>query len=125
MELFPFFAELETLLSAEGPMGDVGRAAIRMFSSRIVDTTVRPLETPLGKDKLLLEAFHGEDVLGEMLVFRLDCLSVAETLSDTAMPGRGLSITRRSSRRAASSASRSRVPSVEPPSTSMYSSSPS
>ena len=49
------------------------------------------IETPLGKDKLLLEAFDGEEVLGNLFVFRLDCLSVAETLSDTSIVGKQVS----------------------------------
>jgi type VI secretion system secreted protein VgrG len=49
------------------------------------------IETPLGKDKLLLEAFDGEEALGNLFVFRLDCLSVAETLSDTSIVGKQVS----------------------------------
>jgi len=49
------------------------------------------IETPLGTDKLLLEAFTGEEALGELFVFRLECLSVAETLSDTAIVGKQVS----------------------------------
>ena len=49
------------------------------------------IETQLGKDKLLLEAFDGEEFLGELFVFRLECLSVAETLSDTAIVGKQVS----------------------------------
>jgi type VI secretion system secreted protein VgrG len=53
----------------------------------------RPLaiETPLGKDKLLLEAFDGEEILGDLFVFRLVCLSVEETLSDSAIVGKQVS----------------------------------
>jgi type VI secretion system secreted protein VgrG len=49
------------------------------------------IETPLGKDQLLLEAVEGEEALGDLFVFRLDCLSVAETLSDTAIVGKQVS----------------------------------
>ena len=49
------------------------------------------IETPLGKDKLLLESFAGEETLGGLFVFRLQCLSVAETLSDTAIVGKQVS----------------------------------
>jgi len=49
------------------------------------------IETPLGKDKLLLEAFDGEEFLGKLFVFRLECLSVEETLSDTAIVGKQVS----------------------------------
>ncbi len=49
------------------------------------------IETPLGKDKLLLEAFTGEEALGALFVFRLECLSVEETLSDTALVGKQVS----------------------------------
>jgi len=53
----------------------------------------RPLaiETPLGKDKLLLEAFDGEEILGDLFVFRLVCLSVEETFSDSAIVGKQVS----------------------------------
>jgi type VI secretion system secreted protein VgrG len=49
------------------------------------------IETPLGKDKLLLESFAGEETLGGLFVFRLQCLSVSETLSDTAIVGKQVS----------------------------------
>jgi type VI secretion system secreted protein VgrG len=49
------------------------------------------IETPLGKDKLLLEAFAGEEILGNLFVFHLECLSVAETLSDTSIVGKQVS----------------------------------
>jgi type VI secretion system secreted protein VgrG len=49
------------------------------------------IETPLGKDKLLLEAFDGEEALGNLFVFRLECLSVEETLSDAAIVGKQVS----------------------------------
>ena len=49
------------------------------------------IETPLGKDQLLLEAFDGEELLGGLFVFRLECLSVAETLSNTAIVGKQVS----------------------------------
>jgi type VI secretion system secreted protein VgrG len=49
------------------------------------------IETPLGKDKLLLEAFNGEEALGNLFVFRLECLSVEETLSDAAIVGKQVS----------------------------------
>ena len=53
----------------------------------------RPLaiETPLGKDRLLLEAIEGEEILGGLFVFRLECLSVVETLSDSALVGKQVS----------------------------------
>ena len=49
------------------------------------------IETPLGKDKLLLEAVNGEEGLGALFVFRLECLSVEETLSDTSIVGKQVS----------------------------------
>jgi len=49
------------------------------------------IETPLGKDKLLLEAFTGEEALSTLFVFRLECLSVEETLSDAAIVGKQVS----------------------------------
>ena len=49
------------------------------------------IETPLGKDKLLLEAVNGEEGLGALFVFRLECLSVEETLSDAAIVGKQVS----------------------------------
>jgi type VI secretion system secreted protein VgrG len=33
------------------------------------------LETPLGADKLLLQAFHGTEAISELFVFRLECYS--------------------------------------------------
>jgi len=49
------------------------------------------IETPLGKDKLLLEAFTGEEALGELFTFRLECLSVDESLSDKSIVGKQVS----------------------------------
>ena len=49
------------------------------------------IETPLGKDKLLLESFTGEETLGGLFSFRLECLSVDEQLSDKQLVGKEVS----------------------------------
>lgn len=46
------------------------------------------VDTPLGKDKLLLESIQGEETLGGLFMFRLDCLSVDENLSDKQIVGK-------------------------------------
>ena len=49
------------------------------------------IETPLGKDKLLLESFRGEECLGRLFLFELTCLSVDESLDDTKIVGKQVS----------------------------------
>lgn len=49
------------------------------------------IETPLGKDKLLLESLSGEEALGELFVFRLTCLSVDEQIDDKKLVGQQVS----------------------------------
>ncbi len=49
------------------------------------------IETPLGKDALLLESFTGEEELGRLFSFRLTCLSVAEQIDDTKIVGKQVS----------------------------------
>lgn len=49
------------------------------------------IETPLGKDKLLLEAVTGEERLGGLFTFSLECLSVEEQFSDKQIVGKQVS----------------------------------
>jgi type VI secretion system secreted protein VgrG len=49
------------------------------------------IETPLGKDKLLLESFTGEEVLGGMFLFRLSCLSRDDSLDEKKLVGKQVS----------------------------------
>lgn len=49
------------------------------------------IETPLGKDTLLLESFRGEECLGQLFHFELSCLSVEEKLDDTKIVGKQVS----------------------------------
>ena len=49
------------------------------------------IETPLGKDKLLLESFVGEEKLGRLFHFDLTCLSVDEQLDASSIVGKQVS----------------------------------
>ena len=49
------------------------------------------IETPLGKDKLLLESFAGEERLGQLFRFDLTCLSVDESLDESSIVGKQVS----------------------------------
>lgn len=49
------------------------------------------IETPLGKDTLLLESFNGEETLSGLFRFELTCLSVEEKLDDTKIVGKKIS----------------------------------
>jgi len=49
------------------------------------------IETPLGKDTLLLESFEGEEQLSRLFSFRLVCLSVREQIDDSQIVGKQVS----------------------------------
>lgn len=49
------------------------------------------IETPLGKDTLLLESLEGEEQLSGLFAFRLVCLSLDEEVSDTKLVGKQVS----------------------------------
>ena len=49
------------------------------------------IETPLGKDTLLLESFEGEEQLSGLFSFRLVCLSVDEQIDDSQLVGKQVS----------------------------------
>ena len=49
------------------------------------------IETPLGKDTLLLESFIGEETLSGLFRFELTCVSVEEKLDDTKIVGKKIS----------------------------------
>jgi type VI secretion system secreted protein VgrG len=49
------------------------------------------IETPLGKDKLLLESFEGQEQLSGLFSFRLVCLSVEEQIDDAKLVGKQVS----------------------------------
>ncbi len=49
------------------------------------------IETPLGKDALLLESFHGEEKLGGLFSFQLVCLSAKDSIDDSALIGKQVS----------------------------------
>lgn len=49
------------------------------------------IETPLGKDKLLLESFSGEERLSGLFTFQLTCLSAEEKIDDSAIVGKQVS----------------------------------
>ena len=49
------------------------------------------IETPLGKDALLLDSFEGEESLGGLFIFQLTCLSVDDTFDDTKIVGKQVS----------------------------------
>ncbi len=49
------------------------------------------IETPLGKDTLLLESFEGDEQLSGLFSFRLVCLSVDEQIDDSQLVGKQVS----------------------------------
>lgn len=49
------------------------------------------IETPLGKDTLLLESFRGEEKLSGLFSFQLTCLSEDEQISDSSIVGKEVS----------------------------------
>ncbi len=55
------------------------------------DSAPIAVETPLGKDKLLLEAFHGTEALGRLFRFELDMLSPEERIDPRKIVGKKVS----------------------------------
>ena len=49
------------------------------------------IETPLGKDALLLESFKGQEILSGLFHFELTCLSVEDQIDDTKIVGKKVS----------------------------------
>ncbi len=49
------------------------------------------IETPLGKDALLLESFKGQETLSGLFHFELTCLSVEDQIDDTKIVGKKVS----------------------------------